>query len=300
VYTVYDWGLPCRRQFLIRGDGSPCYIHPSVTECSICYPPQNESKTLAKFTDSDGESISNEIERLFDRWGGIAQHLNALIVTSPFAAHLYQSMGVNKSIIHEIPWFYNQPETSVSDIEIKNSSIRLGFLGRLVHEKGLHILLEALSRLDEIPQIVLEIAGVANNEYANTLKEKYGNSVGKHKVIWLGWIPNKDLGHFFRRIHALVVPSLWYDNTPTVLVEALAHHCPIICTDLPSMTHLVHHNKNGLVFPINDTQQLALQIFRFITEDTLACNLQKNADYRLNSKKYAGLLAKIYDRVIQK
>jgi hypothetical protein len=66
------------------------------------------------------------------------------------------------------------------------------------------------------------------------------------------------------------------------------------------MTHLVHHNKNGLVFPINDTQQLALQIFRFITEDTLACNLQKNADYRLNSKKYAGLLAKIYDRVIQK
>jgi len=298
IYTAYDWGLPCRRQFLVRGDGSPCLVQPSVKECVICCSLQGNGKLSKGESASEALPMSDQVEKLIERWQSIAPRLAALIVTSPFASQFYQSTGIDKSLIHEMPWFYSQPDILIPNAVSIEKPVRLGFLGRLVPEKGLHVLLEALQRLDSIPQLILEIAGAINNDYARSLRENFGTYAGKHEVIWSEWIPNRTLGHFFRRVHALVVPSLWYDNAPTVLVEALAHHCPVICTDLPSMTHLIHHNRNGLVFPINDSQELAFQISRFVTDQDLALGLCANAMYEVNSRKYADALSKIYECMI--
>lgn len=293
IYTVYDWGLPCYRQFLIRLDGQPCTVRPSVKECTRCLLSQYNDN--GNYKPNAEMAIHNQIELFFERWTFISNRLSALIATSPFARQFYQSLGVNESKIHEMAWFYNQPDLLLPMAPVDTQPLRLGFLGRIVPEKGLHLLLETLEGLTGIPQLILEISGLINSDYARNLRDKYQYQAGKHRIVWTGWIPNPSLGQFFRRNHALVVPSLWYDNSPTVISESLAHHCPVICTDLPSMTHLVHHNINGLVFTINDSNQLAMQISRCATDKSLLLKLRAKSSYDLSAKKYAEFLAQVYD-----
>ena len=300
IYTVYDWGLPCRRQFLVRGDGDLCHLNPSIEECSLCFSRAENHRTVSANQKLKQLEISHEIELLITRWTKISKNLVALVVTSPFAKQFYNSQGIHKAIIHEKPWFYSQQieKKSYQKDLVQENSIRLGFLGRIVPEKGLSILFQALEKFTDSSQIVLEIAGQINNEYAKKLKSDYAYQIGQHKIRWLGWVSNEHLESFFQRIDVLVVPSVWFDNSPTVLVEALAHNCPVICTDVPSMTHIIHHNQNGLVFELKNSCDLVNQIKRFINDNGLKRDLKKNASTSISLKEYSDFLFSIYSKII--
>jgi len=53
----------------------------------------------------------------------------------------------------------------------------------------------------------------------------------------------------------VVVPSIWWENSPLVIQEAFAHGRPVICSDIGGMAEKVAHEKNGLHFRANDPFQ---------------------------------------------
>jgi glycosyltransferase involved in cell wall biosynthesis len=67
----------------------------------------------------------------------------------------------------------------------------------------------------------------------------------------------------------LVVPSRWYENSPTVILEAFAMGIPVIATRLGSMPELVKHEESGLLFEKDSTEDLRAQIKRLIDEPDL-------------------------------
>ena len=75
-------------------------------------------------------------------------------------------------------------------------------------------------------------------------------------------------------LDVIVVPSLWYENRPTVIVEAQATGTPVVATRLGGMAELIKHNENGLLFKAGSVKSLTEQLQRLLDEPTLLPQLQ--------------------------
>ena len=70
----------------------------------------------------------------------------------------------------------------------------------------------------------------------------------------------------------LVIPSRWYENSPLVLLYALATRTPVIVTDVKGMTEFVRDDWNGYTFPMNDVNRLT-EILQKVIDDPHILNV---------------------------
>jgi glycosyltransferase involved in cell wall biosynthesis len=112
-----------------------------------------------------------------------------------------------------------------------------GYLGRVVPEKGVHVLIEALSQTSIDWRLI--VAGVGPNEYLTELKRR---SAGR--VDFQGWTTPRD---FFETIDVLVLPSLWPEPAGRTILEAYQHRLPVIATNRGGMPELVVPGVTGWV-----------------------------------------------------
>lgn len=142
----------------------------------------------------------------------------------------------------------------------RGERLRVGFLGSLVPVKGAHVLLEAWAGLEPGLRAAgtLEVYGPGSHDsgYAARLAElarvggaRLGGAVARERVPGL-----------LRELDVLVVPSLWYENRPLVILEAQATRTPLLVSDLGGMAELVVEGQSGYRFPAGDVEALrALQ-----------------------------------------
>ncbi|WP_316851310.1 glycosyltransferase [Pedobacter agri] len=119
------------------------------------------------------------------------------------------------------------PQTSVRK-EIKN----IGFVGRISHEKGLHILIEAF-KLANRKDLQLHIAGILNDKkYFKKLKSKTERDTN---VQWYLNLSKSEISEFYQTIDILIIPSITYETGPFVLFEAFENNIPVIAHNLGDM-----------------------------------------------------------------
>jgi glycosyltransferase involved in cell wall biosynthesis len=136
--------------------------------------------------------------------------------------------------------------------------LRVGYIGQIVNIKGVHILIEAINKLGTLP-IQLNIFGDLT-KYPNYVKELRTMTGNNPNIQFKGEFDRKDLLQVMDGIDVLVVPSLWYENSPNIILEAFATCTPVIVSDLGGMAELVRHQENGLLFKPGDSTNLAEQI----------------------------------------
>ena len=95
-------------------------------------------------------------------------------------------------------------------------------------------------------------------------------------------------------LDALIVPSLWYENTPLVIYSALAAKRPVIASDFPGMSEVVRHDWNGLTFPAGDIQSLHAQLTRLLNDPTLIESLSANCSMPKSTGEYVDELLSLY------
>jgi glycosyltransferase involved in cell wall biosynthesis len=59
------------------------------------------------------------------------------------------------------------------------------------------------------------------------------------------------------KLDVLVVPSLWYENTPFSVLEALHTGVPVVASDLGGLAEIVVEGQSGFLFPAGDARTLA-------------------------------------------
>ena len=90
----------------------------------------------------------------------------------------------------------------------------------------------------------------------------------------MGEYRNQDIvADVFNRCDAIVVPSIWAENSPLVIHEALQARLPVITADYGGMAEYVHHERNGLLFAHRDPISLARQMQRLADDPQLARRL---------------------------
>jgi glycosyltransferase involved in cell wall biosynthesis len=100
---------------------------------------------------------------------------------------------------------------------------------------------------------------------------------GNESIEFCGTFPNSEIAKVFRGIDVLVVPSLWYENTPLVIYSAQAARCPVVASDLPGLSATIKNNENGLLFESGCSVDLEKQLARLVTEEGLLQRLSANS-----------------------
>jgi glycosyltransferase involved in cell wall biosynthesis len=123
------------------------------------------------------------------------------------------------------------------------------FAGRLSPEKGIHTLLDACRAA---PDVEVRVAG---DGPMRDEVERAAASLPNVRV--LGPCARPDVLDLMRRARALVVPSIWYEHFPFVLLEAFASGLPAIASDLGSTAEIVGGSGAGVLFRTGDPGDLA-------------------------------------------
>jgi glycosyltransferase involved in cell wall biosynthesis len=88
----------------------------------------------------------------------------------------------------------------------------------------------------------------------------------------------EEISQVYRDLHVVVVPSLWPENCPNVIIEAFAHGVPVVATNVGGIPELVRHESNGLLFERGDAEGLASQLRRLLTEPGLLRRLSSGIE----------------------
>jgi glycosyltransferase involved in cell wall biosynthesis len=125
----------------------------------------------------------------------------------------------------------------------------IGTVGRLIPVKGYEVLLEALKGIDLDYRLLI----MGDGPLRAPLEKMCHDLELAGKVTFLGFIPN--VSPILSRLDLFVLPTLG-EGFGLVLLEAMAHHLPVISTDTMAVPEIVEHGKTGLLVPPRDVNAL--------------------------------------------
>ncbi|WP_372365114.1 glycosyltransferase [Candidatus Uabimicrobium sp. HlEnr_7] len=156
---------------------------------------------------------------------------------------------------------YGFPLEYLQPVEKQNEEFTFSYIGTHIPAKGVSLLIKAFVRLKG--KAKLKIWGRNNGQGTASLQAlaKGLSSSMAEKIEWMGEYANCDIAHkVFAATDAIVVPSIWGENSPLVIHEAQACHTPVITANYGGMKEYVHHKVNGLLFAHRNWKSLAEQM----------------------------------------
>ncbi len=150
-------------------------------------------------------------------------------------------------------------EQARRDLAASNDAIVIGVVGRLSHEKGQGILIEALARLKDQNVLALLI-GEGPDE--PELKRRVGELGLNGRVRFMGY--RNDMTAIYAGMDLAVIPSL-SEGIPNVALEAMGRGIPLIASAVGGLPEMVTDHKSGLLVPSGDADALARAI-RFLID----------------------------------
>ncbi|MFQ5427463.1 MAG: glycosyltransferase family 4 protein [Thermodesulfobacteriota bacterium] len=150
--------------------------------------------------------------------------------------------------------------------------LRFGYTGSLVPHKGVHVLIEAFRGIERA-KAELKIYGNLTwfPDYVKKLQENAGNSGTR----FMGAFDNRDVPEVLAGIDVLVVPSIWFENSPLTIHEAYISGTPVIVSDLGGMAELVEDGVSGFVFETGNAHALREKIEMIVNDGSLLARLRK-------------------------
>jgi glycosyltransferase involved in cell wall biosynthesis len=128
------------------------------------------------------------------------------------------------------------------------------YVGRVVYEKGLGVLLAAWPRVLATLRARLVIAGTGG--YLDALKAQAWELGISGNVLFTGFVSDADRDRLYRIADVAVFPSL-YEAFGIVALEAMAARCPVVVSDTGGLGEVVQAHKNGISVPPDDPEKLA-------------------------------------------
>jgi glycosyltransferase involved in cell wall biosynthesis len=154
----------------------------------------------------------------------------------------------------------------------------IGFVGELHPRKGVHIIFEALLKVNTKCNFLL--VGNGASEYTDTLKKMAKNS--EHPTFFLGY--REDVSNLYSLMDILVLPSVAFESFGMVILEAMSHRVPVICSDFSGMKEVVVNEETGLIVSAGNSIELSIAINRLLENPVLRKNMGISGLKRMQSE----------------
>jgi len=145
------------------------------------------------------------------------------------------------------------------------------YFGRLIDEKGVDILIESLKLNKDIPFKI-----VGDGPDLDKLKQLAQDN-NLNNIEFTGAVWGKQLDLILRDCKFVVVPSIWHENFPYVILQAFAAGKPVIGSNRGGIPELVVDNERGAIYDANNPVELSEKLKLFYDDDELCLKFGKNA-----------------------
>ena len=281
VQSLHNFRIICPGSTLVR-DGKVCskcvgktFALPSILH--RCY---RESRSASSVV-----AVRNALHRMRGTW---TNDVDLFIALTEHSRKIFSESGLPADKLVVKPNFV-RPDPGV----MNGRGDYAVFVGRLSHEKGIEVLLNAWkTRGFNIP---LEIIG------DGPLGKMVETAVDENPHIkWLGQLPFEEVLAKVRNARLLVMPSVWYETFGRAMIEAFAAGVPVVASNIGAMQEIVSDGQNGLHFQVGCSDDLAEKVNTLFVDDELNRTLGNEARREYLTKYTAdqnyGLLMKIYEQ----
>ncbi len=288
---LMDYWFLCPTVQFLRHDGALCE-GPETSTCVECLAPDNYGyQGLRMFGKRDGfvEAAAPEPSyadlnhsgvgprraalhgrKEFIR--GILDKVTGLIAPSRFIKSLFLNHGYADGHMRHLPYGVDAPEGRIKAIPVAGEgTVTFGFFGSVNPQKGLEILVSAFrechgerlrlvvrGNMTHFPKYAKRVRAFADVDPRINFKGPYGHG---------------ELADALSSIDVLVVPSVWYENTPFVVLEAFCAGRPVIASDLGGLSEIVQDGVNGRTFAAGDPGSLTGVLAEFEEDPSLLTKL---------------------------
>jgi glycosyltransferase involved in cell wall biosynthesis len=299
VYTLHEYLPICHRhgQMVRTVNNEELCDNESPQRCHECFP-----------------DVSAQM--FFMRKRFIQSHLSLVdlfIAPSHFLRERYIAWGIPGEKIR-FEDYGRQPAAPLADSNEERPRDRFGYFGQLTPYKGPHVLLSAMQLLDAGtppteprpereraagPQLWVHAANLdlQPGTYQNQIRALL--EATRQHVTMVGRYRPAELPRLMANIDWVVVPSVWWENSPLVIQEAFAHGRPVICSNIGAMAEKVMDGVNGLHFRVGDPVHLAQVMRKAATAPGLWHALRKGMRAPYTMPEHVNALVGMYQQLLR-
>ncbi|CAN7740340.1 glycosyltransferase family 4 protein [Ensifer adhaerens] len=277
LLTLHEFVPICHNhgQMVKRPTGQLCE-QASPTACNSCFPDIPASRFLRR------EALVRTM---------LLDMVDAFVAPSAFLAKRYAEWGIDRQRIHVIEnGIMGEEATPARELARSDARRnRFAFFGQMTPFKGVDVLIDAIGRVpDEIwgDDAYLMIFGANLERQPVEFQARMKKLIERagRRVRFYGSYQNADLPKLMRSVDWVIFPSIWWENSPVVIQEALLHRRPIICSDIGGMAEKVRDGADGLHFRAGNGQHLADRIVEVLNDDTVWDRLRSSMRGPFSSK----------------
>lgn len=284
IVTAHHGGIVCPAGTLLDSKDQICTQTVSHQHCLACcfrnirsgkywYPlmrllPQKKYQQLGRglsklpflpfITPIGQAALSIEHKRM--EWKTIAEKSTRMIAPCYAIYEAMQRNGLDKDKITILPHGIPLPASVPSFPPVINGKIKFFYVGRICYVKGLHVLLQAFSLVNN-PHIELHLIGGTGNKterrYEHQLKKQYSSDP---RIIWHGKVTPEQIFNTIRDFHVLVHPTICLEIFGLNIAEALAMGKPVLATRCGGAEMQIEEKVNGWLVRPNDVEELTKKI----------------------------------------
>lgn len=279
VLTLHDlWGF-CFKNTLIKRPGEIC---DDFSACEECLP-----------RISDGEDRNLPIRMRHDYIGSQFREVDAFISPSLYLARQYVRAGVPVGRMWPIWNGVDVGQFSAVRKTPAQGKTRFTFAGHFGHHKGIPVLLDAVAQLGHRDDYQVNMVGSGDllEPSRAFVEERQLGSI----VRFRGKIENSRMRDVLAETDVFVLPSVWPENQPVTLTEAMATSTAIIASDMGGVPEMVTHGVSGYLFKSGSVEELAARMSDMIGQPERARAFGEAGFERIRHKTYENQVERILE-----
>lgn len=217
-------------------------------------------------------------------------NVGVLIALTPFARAKLLHAGFRDDQIMVVP----NPAAIAEAAAHPSAGEYVAFAGRISPEKGIDTLLAAAAQLPDVP---FKVAG--DGPALAEMKAK-----APQNVEFVGQLGTEKLNEFYQRTRMLVVPSVWFEQFPMVVLEAMGRALPVIGSRIGALPEIIEDGRTGSTFEPGDARDLVRQVRRLWDDPQLCRQMgiagRRKAVREFTEETYFQNLMAVYQTAIQR
>jgi glycosyltransferase involved in cell wall biosynthesis len=213
----------------------------------------------------------------------------AAVSPTKFLRSAYEANGIRVPM-HNI-WFGVDIDRSPKPKRSRDHVPVIGFIGQIAPHKGTDLLVEAFRRL---PARSAELHVYGPQDQDRAYMERLRALATGYDVKFLGTFPKEREADILRAMDVLVIPSRWYENSPLVLLSALASHTPVVVSDVAGLTEFIKPGVNGRAFQRGSADSLHEVLVQMLSDRETLEALSQTTSFERGTKAMAQDTLDIY------
>jgi glycosyltransferase involved in cell wall biosynthesis len=320
VFTLHDFWTICPRGQRLRRDLSLCDRHEDG-DCVRCMAyqlpivggaerivqlderarrwetrllPASLRRSLARRPFASEREAMQRIRDRNTHMRDMFEHVHRFVSPSRFLRDRFVEWGLPASRVVVADNGFS-PRAAAPRETREGGAVRVAYLGTWIPSKGVHLLVEAFRAIDPA-QATLDVHGYAVPfdgfpDYEGHLRRLAGDAP---HIRFHGAYGPEDVPGLLGRADVLVVPSLWYENSPLTIHEAFQARVPVIAADHGGMREFVKNRVNGLTFRPGSVADLRRVLGYAIREPDVLRNIASSPSDLVDIEVHAALLERLY------